>query len=38
MKKIIFLSLLFFTLFSFAEELIGKVIKVSDGDTVTIID
>jgi endonuclease YncB( thermonuclease family) len=38
MKKLIFLCLLFFTILSFAEELIGKVIKVSDGDTITIID
>jgi endonuclease YncB( thermonuclease family) len=30
--------LLFFTLVSFAEELIGKVIKVSDGDTITVLD
>lgn len=38
MKKLIFLCLLFFTLLSFAEELIGKVIKVSDGDTITVLD
>jgi endonuclease YncB( thermonuclease family) len=38
MKKIIFIILLFFSLLSFAEELIGKVIKVSDGDTITVLD
>jgi endonuclease YncB( thermonuclease family) len=38
MKKLVFLCLLFFTIFSFAEELIGKVIKVSDGDTITVLD
>ena len=38
MKKIIFLIFLFFSLVSLAEELIGKVIKVSDGDTITVID
>ena len=38
MKKLAFLCLLFFTLVSFAEELIGKVIKVSDGDTITVLD
>jgi endonuclease YncB( thermonuclease family) len=38
MKKLAFIILLFFSLLSFAEELIGKVIKVSDGDTITIID
>ncbi len=38
MKKIVFIILLFFSLLSFAEELIGKVIKVSDGDTITILD
>ena len=30
--------MLFFTILSFAEELIGKVIKVSDGDTITVLD
>ena len=30
--------LLFFALVSLAEELIGKVIKVSDGDTITVLD
>jgi endonuclease YncB( thermonuclease family) len=38
MKKLAFLCLLFFTLVSFAEELIGKVIKVTDGDTITALD
>jgi endonuclease YncB( thermonuclease family) len=38
MKKLIFLFLLFITISSFAEELIGKVIKVSDGDTITVLD
>ena len=38
MKKIIFLIFLFFSLVSLAEELIGKVIKVSDGDTITVLD
>jgi endonuclease YncB( thermonuclease family) len=38
MKKLIFLYLFFFTILSFAEEIIGKVIKVSDGDTITVLD
>jgi endonuclease YncB( thermonuclease family) len=38
MKKLTFIILLFFSLLSLAEELIGKVIKVSDGDTITVID
>ena len=38
MKKLIFLYLLLFTILSFAEEIIGKVIKVSDGDTITVQD
>ena len=38
MKKLVFFCLLFFTILSFAEELIGKVIKVSDGDTITVLD
>jgi endonuclease YncB( thermonuclease family) len=38
MKKITFIILLFFSLLSFGEELIGKVIKVSDGDTITVLD
>lgn len=38
MKRLAFLFLLFFTISSFAEELIGKVIKVSDGDTITVLD
>ena len=38
MKKLTFFILLFFSLLSLAEELIGKVIKVSDGDSITVID
>ena len=38
MKKLVLIILLFFPLFSLAEELIGKVIKVSDGDTITVLD
>ena len=38
MKKLIFIIFLFFSLLSLAEELIGKVIKVSDGDTITVLD
>ena len=38
MKKLTFIILLFFSLLSLAEELIGKVIKVSDGDTITLLD
>ncbi len=38
MKKLVFIILLFSSLLSFAEELIGKVIKVSDGDTITVLD
>ena len=38
MKKLTFIILLFFSLLSLAEELIGQVIKVSDGDTITVID
>ena len=38
MKKLAFLILLFFSLVSHADELIGKVIKVSDGDTITVLD
>ena len=38
MKKLIFIIFLFFSLISFAEELIGKVIKVSDGDTIVVLD
>ncbi len=38
MKKLAYIILLFFSLLSFAEELIGKVIKVSDGDTITVLD
>jgi endonuclease YncB( thermonuclease family) len=38
MKKLVFIILLFFSLLSFAEELIGKVIKVSDGDTISVLD
>ena len=38
MRKIVFLIFLFFSLLSLAEELVGKVIKVSDGDTITVLD
>jgi endonuclease YncB( thermonuclease family) len=38
MRKLVFLCILFFTVITFAEELIGKVIKVSDGDTITVLD
>ena len=38
MKKLAFIILLIFSLVSLAEELIGKVIKVSDGDTITVLD
>jgi endonuclease YncB( thermonuclease family) len=38
MKKLAFIILLFFSLLSFAEELIGKVIKISDGDTIAVLD
>ena len=38
MKKVVFLIFLFFSLLSLAEELVGKVIKVSDGDTITVLD
>jgi endonuclease YncB( thermonuclease family) len=38
MKKLAFIILLFFSLVSFAEELIGKVIKISDGDTIAVLD
>ena len=38
MKKLAFIILLFFSLASLSDELIGKVIKVSDGDTITVLD
>ena len=38
MRKIAFITLLFLSLVSLADELIGKVIKVSDGDTITVLD
>ena len=38
MKKLAFIILLFFSLVSLADELIGKVVKVSDGDTITVLD
>ena len=38
MKNLIFILLLLLSLLSFAEELTGKVIKVSDGDTITVLD
>ena len=36
--KLILLFFLFFTLSLFSAEITGKVIKISDGDTITIID
>ena len=38
MRYFIFTILFLFSLHSFAEELIAKVIKVSDGDTITVLD
>ena len=38
MKKLICILLLLLSPLSFAEELTGKVIKVSDGDTITVLD
>ena len=38
MKKLAFIILLIFSLASLSDELIGKVIKVSDGDTITVLD
>ena len=38
MKKLICILLLLLSLLSFAEELTGKVINVSDGDTITVLD
>ena len=38
MKKLICILLLLLSLLSFAEELTGKVIKVSDGDTISVLD
>ncbi|MBR2440595.1 MAG: hypothetical protein IKB25_10400 [Lentisphaeria bacterium] len=36
--KSILLFFLFFTLSLFSAEISGKVIKISDGDTITILD
>lgn len=38
MKQLAFIFLFLISLLSFAEELIGKVITVSDGDTITVLD
>ena len=38
MKKLILLSLLLLTLSLFSAEIIGKVVGVSDGDTITVSD
>ncbi len=38
MRFFIFTIVFLFSLHSFAEELIAKVIKVSDGDTITVLD
>lgn len=38
MKFLIFILLLIFSSISLAEELLGKVIKISDGDTITVLD
>ena len=38
MRYFIFTILFLFSLHSFAEELTAKVIKVSDGDTITVLD
>lgn len=38
MKKLICILLLLLSPLSFAEELTGKVIKVSDGDTISVLD
>lgn len=37
MKKVLTLSLLFLTFNLFSETLTGKVIKISDGDTITVL-
>ena len=38
MKPLFLLSLLFFSLSLFSAEIIGKVVDVSDGDTITVLD
>ena len=38
MEKLILLSLLLFSLPVFSAEIIGKVIGISDGDTITVLD
>ena len=38
MKKLLFLSLLLLSLSAFSAEIIGKVVGVSDGDTITVLD
>ena len=38
MKPLFLLSLLFLSLSLFSAEIIGKVVGVSDGDTITVLD
>jgi endonuclease YncB( thermonuclease family) len=38
MKKLLLLSLLLLSLSLFSAEIIGKVVGVSDGDTITVLD
>ena len=38
MKKLLLLSLLLLSLSAFSAEIIGKVVGVSDGDTITVLD
>jgi endonuclease YncB( thermonuclease family) len=38
MRHLAFVILFLFSSLSFTEELIGRVIKVSDGDTITVLD
>ncbi len=38
MRYLLLIVISLFSLLSFAEELIGRVIRVSDGDTITVLD
>ena len=38
MKKLLLLYLLLFSLYTFSAEITGRVIGVSDGDTITVLD
>ena len=38
MKKILFILIFLISILTYGKELVGKVIKVSDGDTITILD